>query len=128
MTINVLYKAATSLLLLVLSLNRHQTAFAFVTPSDHGQVKLFSGSSRTKLNMEVVEVDVAIVGGGPAGEFLCAASTRTPTVPSYAHKLSQHISLIEQDVPAHCTHHEPISPPLSWIRTPPVERSPSPLT
>lgn len=29
---------------------------------------MFPGS-RTKLHMEVVEVDVAIVGGGPAGEY-----------------------------------------------------------
>lgn len=29
----------------------------------------FAGS-RTKLHMEVVEVDVAIVGGGPAGEYV----------------------------------------------------------
>ena len=54
-----------------------QETTAFVTPSNHRRIPAFPGSAAgaagsTRLNMEVVEVDVAIVGGGPAGKsFNC---------------------------------------------------------
>ncbi|KAL3765852.1 hypothetical protein ACHAWO_006397 [Cyclotella atomus] len=50
-----------------------QTTCAFVAPSSNVRTPTFAGS-RTKLHMEVVEVDVAIVGGGPAG-CTCALYT-----------------------------------------------------
>eukprot|EP00571_Detonula_confervacea_P017152 CAMPEP_0172309826 /NCGR_PEP_ID=MMETSP1058-20130122/10718_1 /TAXON_ID=83371 /ORGANISM="Detonula confervacea, Strain CCMP 353" /LENGTH=390 /DNA_ID=CAMNT_0013022523 /DNA_START=141 /DNA_END=1313 /DNA_ORIENTATION=+ len=73
--------AATSLLVLLLAVC--QTASAFVTPltrtiqnTQHvvNVPPSSSSSSTTQLHMEVIECDVAIVGGGPAG-CTCALYT-----------------------------------------------------
>jgi len=72
-------KASSSLVLILTCLSlQFETSLSFVAPSNNARIissaAATSSSSSTKLCMEVIEVDVAIVGGGPAG-CTCALYT-----------------------------------------------------